>query len=262
MRVKYESSNVLFAVRAIFAASANSSASNVPSVRVNGFWIKAFGVIENAGTLDAGTLAQDVQQIRSKTEQLESLFNQNKAETALKIQDIEEKLNEESKVSKVIWSGNVTQNSTSELELSESILNTTLVFYLQVSQGHSLQQNVDTHMISVFVDEKLIHVSGRKYIHFAFYVGGWKSVQIEIVEDRKIKISISLNIFNRDFSEREPFFVGVISLIYLSITAEKGMSGTSVNVPFAISVSSCMAHICAAAFVLKFCDFEMPDLRT
>ncbi|HDR1113264.1 TPA: phage tail protein [Pasteurella multocida] len=152
------------------------------------FWIKAFGVIENAGTLDAGTLAQDVQQIRSKTEQLESLFNQNKAETALKIQDIEEKLNEESKVSKVIWSGNVTQNSTSELELSESILNTTLVFYLQVSQGHSLQQNVDTHMISVFVDEKLIHVSGRKYIHFAFYVGGWKSVQIEIVEDRKIKI--------------------------------------------------------------------------
>ncbi|HED4400741.1 TPA: phage tail protein [Pasteurella multocida] len=152
------------------------------------FWIKAFGVIENAGTLDAGTLAQDVQQIRSKTQQLELLFNQNKALMALKIQDIEEKLNEESKVSKVIWSGNVTQNSTSVLELSESILNTTLVLYLQVSQGHSLQQNVDTHMMSVFVDEKLIHVSGRKYIHFAFYVGGWKSVQIEIVEDRKIKI--------------------------------------------------------------------------
>ncbi|EGP02447.1 tail fiber protein, partial [Pasteurella multocida subsp. multocida str. Anand1_goat] len=61
------------------------------------FWIKAFGVIENAGTLDAGTLAQDVQQIRSKTQQLESLFNQNRAETALKIQDIEERLNEESK---------------------------------------------------------------------------------------------------------------------------------------------------------------------
>ncbi|HDR1111087.1 TPA: phage tail protein [Pasteurella multocida] len=152
------------------------------------FWIKAFGVIENAGTLDAGTLAQDVQQIRSKTQQLESLFNQNRAETALKIQDIEERLNEESKVSKVIWSGNVTQNSTSVLELSESILNTTLVFYLQVSQGHSLQQNVDTHTMSAFIDEKLIHVSGKKYIHFAFYVGGWKSIQIEIVEDRKIKI--------------------------------------------------------------------------
>ncbi|MCT8984553.1 phage tail-collar fiber domain-containing protein [Pasteurella multocida] len=152
------------------------------------FWIKAFGVIENAGTLDAGTLAQDVQQIRSKTQQLESLFNQNRAETALKIQDIEERLNEESKVSKVIWSGNVTQNSTSVLELSESILNTTLVFYLQVSQGHSLQQNVDTHTMSAFIDEKLIHVSGKKYIHFAFYLGGWKSIQIEIVEDRKIKI--------------------------------------------------------------------------
>ncbi|EGP02922.1 hypothetical protein AAUPMG_12186, partial [Pasteurella multocida subsp. multocida str. Anand1_goat] len=91
-------------------------------------------------------------------------------------------------VSKVIWSGNVTQNSTSVLELSESILNTTLVFYLQVSQGHSLQQNVDTHTMSAFIDEKLIHVSGKKYIHFAFYLGGWKSIQIEIVEDRKIKI--------------------------------------------------------------------------
>ncbi|HDR1127419.1 TPA: phage tail protein [Pasteurella multocida] len=152
------------------------------------FWIKAFGEVVNSASLDAGTIAQDLQQVRSKTQQLELLFNQNKALTALKIQDIEERLNEESKVSKVIWSGNVTQNSTSVLELSESILNTTLVFYLQVSQGHSLQQNVDTHTMSAFIDEKLIHVSGKKYIHFAFYVGGWKSIQIEIVEDRKIKI--------------------------------------------------------------------------
>ncbi|MCT8983721.1 tail fiber protein [Pasteurella multocida] len=152
------------------------------------FWIKAFGEVANTGTLDAGTLAQDLQQTKSKTQQLEALFNQNKTETALKIQQIEGKLTEVNQVSRIVWSGNVTQNSANVLELSESILNKTLIFYLQVSQGHSLQQNVDTNTMSVFVDEKLLEVNGRKYIHFVFYLGGWKSVQIEIIEDRKIKI--------------------------------------------------------------------------
>ncbi|MEB3501771.1 pyocin knob domain-containing protein [Pasteurella multocida] len=159
------------------------------------FWIKAFGEVANTGTLDAGTLAQDLQQTKSKTQQLEALFNQNKTETALKIQQIEGKLTEVNQVSRIVWSGNVTQNSANVLELSESILNKTLIFYLQVSQGHSLQQNVDTNTMSVFVDEKLLEVNGRKYIHFVFYLGGWKSVQIEIIEDRKIKIIEASNMY-------------------------------------------------------------------
>lgn len=151
------------------------------------FWVKAFGEVVNTGILDAGTLSQDLQQLRSKTQQLEQSFNQTKSETDSRIKIIENKLNTE-KSSNIVWSGNVTQNSANVLELSESILNKTLIFYLQVSQGHSLQQNVDTNTMSVFVDEKLLEVNGRKYIHFVFYLGGWKSVQIEIIEDRKIKI--------------------------------------------------------------------------
>ncbi len=151
------------------------------------FWVKAFGEVVNTGILDAGTLSQDLQQLRSKTQQLEQSFNQTKSETDSRIKIIENKLNTE-KASNIVWSGNVTQNSANVLELSESILNKTLIFYLQVLQGHSLQQNVDTNTMSVFVDEKLLEVNGRKYIHFVFYLGGWKSVQIEIIEDRKIKI--------------------------------------------------------------------------
>ncbi|HDR1122943.1 TPA: phage tail protein, partial [Pasteurella multocida] len=150
------------------------------------FWVKAFGEVVNTGILDAGTLSQDLQQLRSKAQQLEQSFNQTKSETDSRIKIIENKLNTE-KASNIVWSGNVTQNSANVLELSESILNKTLIFYLQVSQGHSLQQNVDTNTMSVFVDEKLLEVNGRKYIHFVFYLGGWKSVQIEIIEDRKIK---------------------------------------------------------------------------
>ncbi|HDR1693012.1 tail fiber protein [Pasteurella multocida] len=158
------------------------------------FWVKAFGDVVNTGILDAGTLSQDLQQLRSKTQQLEQSFNQTKSETDSRIKIIENKLNTE-KASNIVWSGNVTQNSANVLELSESILNKTLIFYLQVSQGHSLQQNVDTNTMSVFVDEKLLEVNGRKYIHFVFYFGGWKSVQIEIIEDRKIKIIEASNMY-------------------------------------------------------------------
>ncbi len=158
------------------------------------FWVKAFGEVVNTGILDEGTLSQDLQQLRSKAQQLEQSFNQTKSETDSRIKIIENKLNTE-KASNIVWSGNVTQNSANVLELSESILNKTLIFYLQVSQGHSLQQNVDTNTMSVFVDEKLLEVNGRKYIHFVFYLGGWKSVQIEIIEDRKIKIIEASNMY-------------------------------------------------------------------
>ncbi|MEB3502302.1 phage tail protein, partial [Pasteurella multocida] len=100
------------------------------------FWVKAFGEVVNTGILDAGTLSQDLQQLRSKAQQLEQSFNQTKSETDSRIKIIENKLNTE-KASNIVWSGNVTQNSANVLELSESILNKTLIFYLQVSQGHS-----------------------------------------------------------------------------------------------------------------------------
>ncbi|WP_101774976.1 phage tail protein [Pasteurella oralis] len=151
------------------------------------FWIKAYGVVENVGSLDASALAQNIQQVSAKTQQLEESFNQNKERTSLKIQAIERQLNEDNQGS-VVWSGNVTQHSTNIIELSESILNKTLIFYLQVSQSHSLQQNVDTYTVSVFVDKELINTSGRKYLHAALHVGSWKNCKIELVSATQIKI--------------------------------------------------------------------------
>ncbi|MFD1806213.1 hypothetical protein ACFSAV_07515 [Pasteurella oralis] len=95
---------------------------------------------------------------------------------------------EQLKETKQVWVGNVTQHSTSILELSESILNKTLIFYFQWSQAHSLQQNVDTYTVSVFVGKELINTSGRKYFHAALYVGGWKNCQVELVSANQIRI--------------------------------------------------------------------------
>ncbi|SPY33204.1 tail fiber protein [Pasteurella canis] len=151
------------------------------------FWIKAFGVVENVGRLDAGRLAQDIQQVSVKNQQLEDSFNQNKEQTSLKIQQIENQLNEKNQ-SGVVWSGNVTQHSTNVIQLSESILNKTVIFYLQQSQSHSLSQNVNVHIASLYVDGGIMDAVGKKYCHGGLYVGGWKNCQIEILSATQIRI--------------------------------------------------------------------------
>ncbi|HHE3584573.1 phage tail protein [Pasteurella multocida] len=154
------------------------------------FWVKAFGEVANTGILDAGTLAQDLQQLRSKTQRLEASFNQNKTEINSKIQQIENQITTLNTPveSRIVWSGNVTQHSTNILELSESILGKTLIFYIQYSQGHSLSNDNNVHTVSLYVDSLIMNVTGRKYCHGAFYAGGWKNCQIELVSEDRIKI--------------------------------------------------------------------------
>lgn len=152
------------------------------------FWIKAFGTIENAGSLNAGALAQDIQQVSSKTQKLEESFNQNKEYTTLKIQEIKNKvLNDESVV---VWTGSVTQHSTNIIQLSDSILNKKVTFYLKVSSGHTLSDSNDLHTFSMYVDKRILtSSSGKKYLHGAQYTrGGWVNLQIELVKENQIII--------------------------------------------------------------------------
>ncbi|HDR0641604.1 collagen-like protein [Pasteurella multocida] len=95
---------------------------------------------------------------------------------------------EQLKETKQVWVGNVTQHSTNIIELSESILNKTLIFYMQYSQGHSLSNDNNVHTVSLYVDSSIMNVTGRKYCHGAFYAGGWKNCQIELVSENQIRI--------------------------------------------------------------------------
>lgn len=141
------------------------------------FWIKAYGVVENAGSMNAETLAQDIQQVSVqtqqndiKTQQVEGALNQHKEQANQRLQLLENKVNNDK--SRVAWVGNATQHSTNLIQLSEAILNRTLVFYLQTSQSHSLSQNVNVHVASLYVDGGIMDAVGRKYCHGGLYVGG------------------------------------------------------------------------------------------
>ncbi|MFC0823524.1 hypothetical protein ACFGXV_09255 [Pasteurella multocida] len=155
------------------------------------FWIKAFGEVANTGTLDAGTLAQDLQQLRSRTQLLEASFNQNKAEINSKIQQIENQINTLNTPveSRIIWSGNVTQHSTNIIQLSESVVGKTLTFYLKRASSQTLSDSSNLHMSSIYVDKKALSTSGgKKYLQNAMYAGGWANVQIELVSESQIII--------------------------------------------------------------------------
>ncbi|HHT7705714.1 hypothetical protein [Pasteurella multocida] len=155
------------------------------------FWIKAFGEVANTGTLDAGTLAQDLQQLRSKTQRLEAAFNQNKVEINSKIQQIENQITTLNTPveSRIIWSGNVTQHSTNIIQLSESVVGKTLTFYLKRASSQTLSDSSNLHMSSIYVDKKALSTSGgKKYLQNAMYAGGWANVQIELVSESQIII--------------------------------------------------------------------------
>ncbi|HED4451856.1 TPA: tail fiber protein [Pasteurella multocida] len=155
------------------------------------FWIKAFGEVANTGTLDAGTLAQDLQQLRSRTQLLEASFNQNKAEINSKIQQIENQITTLNTPveSRIIWSGNVTQHSTNIIQLSESVVGKTLTFYLKRASSQTLSDSSNLHMSSIYVDKKALSTSGgKKYLQNAMYAGGWANIQIELVSESQIII--------------------------------------------------------------------------
>lgn len=93
------------------------------------FWIKAFGVVENAGSLDAGTLAQNLQQADVRIQQLENSSKQNQQniqQIGQQVSQLQNKLQSNAKTRK-IWQGNATAGN-SLLTLSESIINKNLVF--------------------------------------------------------------------------------------------------------------------------------------
>ncbi|HHF3739071.1 TPA: pyocin knob domain-containing protein, partial [Haemophilus influenzae] len=101
------------------------------------FWVKAFGVVENAGVLDAGTLAQNMQSVEQKIEE-------NKQSTLRQIKnakaDINQLLQAQKNLSqigtlKTVWQGNV---NSGQITLSESCYGKTLIFYLQSSERHRL----------------------------------------------------------------------------------------------------------------------------
>ncbi|WP_136469749.1 pyocin knob domain-containing protein, partial [Haemophilus influenzae] len=101
------------------------------------FWVKAFGVVENAGVLDAGTLAQNMQSVEQKIEE-------NKQSTLREITNAKADINQQflqaqknlSQIGtlKKVWEGSV---STGSITISESCYGKTLIFYIQKADDQS-----------------------------------------------------------------------------------------------------------------------------
>ncbi|MDY0501472.1 phage tail protein [Pasteurella multocida] len=152
------------------------------------FWIKAFGVVENAGVLDAGTLAQNLQQADVKIQQLENSSKQNQQniqQIGQQVSQLQNKLQSNSKTRK-IWQGNATAGN-SLLTLSESIINKNLVFYLQPSVNSTLNNN-DVATLSCYVDSKISEVQQKRFLYVGYFEGGWRNLKIEVVNETQIKI--------------------------------------------------------------------------
>ena len=105
------------------------------------FWVKAFGVVENAGALDAGTLAQNMQAL---SERVEQKIKENKQSTLLEINNAKADINQQflqakqdlSQIGtlKKVWEGSV---STGSITISESCYGKTLIFYIQTADDQS-----------------------------------------------------------------------------------------------------------------------------
>ena len=152
------------------------------------FWIKSHGEVTNAGTLDAGQLAQDIQQLNAKTQQIESQATQNQQLTQdikLQLSKLKDQKNE--RKTRKVWQGNMSAGDT-VLTLSEDVTNKTLVFYLQPSSSHNLSTN-DVSTLSLYVDSTLQEVGGKRFIYATFYDGGWRALNAELINSKQIKLS-------------------------------------------------------------------------
>ncbi|XNK09330.1 phage tail protein [Haemophilus influenzae] len=111
------------------------------------FWVKAFGVVENAGALDAGTLAQNMQAL---SERVEQKIEENKQSTLQQITNAKADINQQflqaqknlSQIGtlKKVWQGNV---NSGRINISEKCFGKTLILYLQSSESHRLNDNND-----------------------------------------------------------------------------------------------------------------------
>ena len=112
------------------------------------FWVKAFGVVENAGALDAGTLAQNMQAL---SERVEQKIEENKQSTLREINNAKADINQQflqaqknlSQIGtlKKVWEGSV---STGSITISESCYGKTLIFTLHVSGTSNYQGSDET----------------------------------------------------------------------------------------------------------------------
>ena len=127
------------------------------------FWVKAFGVVENAGALDAGTLAQNMQALSTRVEQK---IKENKQSTLQEINnakaDINQLLQAQKNLSqigtlKTVWQGNV---GSGRIDISEKCFGKTLILYLQSSSGHRLDDNNNIEIVSFEVGAEIEGKSG------------------------------------------------------------------------------------------------------
>lgn len=119
------------------------------------FWVKAFGVVENAGALDAGTLAQNMQSVEQKIEE-------NKQSTLREINNAKADINQQflqaqknlSQIGtlKTVWQGNV---SSGRINISEKCFGKTLILYLQSSESHRLDDNNNIEPVSFEVGAEI-----------------------------------------------------------------------------------------------------------
>ncbi|WP_374930596.1 tail fiber protein [Haemophilus influenzae] len=123
------------------------------------FWVKAFGVVENAGALDAGTLVQNMQALSTRIHQE---IEENKQYTLREINTAKSDINQQflqaqeslSQIStlKTVWQGNV---SSGRIDISEKCFGKTLILYLQSSSGHSLDDNNNIELVSFEVGAEI-----------------------------------------------------------------------------------------------------------
>lgn len=116
------------------------------------FWVKAFGVVENVGALDAGTLAQNMQAL---SESVEQKIEENKQSTSREINNAKADINQQflqaqknlSQIGtlKTVWQGNV---NSGQITISEKCFGKTLILYLQSSESHRLDDNNNIELIS------------------------------------------------------------------------------------------------------------------
>ncbi|HHF6557569.1 TPA: tail fiber protein [Haemophilus influenzae] len=123
------------------------------------FWVKAFGVVENVGALDAGTLAQNMQALSESVKQkieenkqstLQEITNA-KADIKQQFLQAQENLSQIGTLKKV-WEGNV---NSGRIDISEKCFGKTLIFYLQSSGSHSLNDNNDIELVSFEVGAEI-----------------------------------------------------------------------------------------------------------
>ncbi|HHF5090301.1 pyocin knob domain-containing protein [Haemophilus influenzae] len=123
------------------------------------FWVKAFGVVENAGALDAGTLAQNMQAL---SERVEQKIEENKQSTLREINNAKADINQQflqaqknlSQIGtlKTVWQGNV---GSGRINISEKCFGKTLILYLQSSESHRLDDNNNIELISFEVGAEI-----------------------------------------------------------------------------------------------------------